>query len=273
MSRIICTHPGRAGDILWALPTVRAISEHYGVPVDLCLGGEFVGLVPLFSQQAYLGKVWADPRWSLMPPNEWQHPVDIEEGYDCVWALGYRGWPTRPLPFEVYERVASGWTSPAADLLTRPWITVDGPGAPTEIAVGFSEYHFELKFGLLCSVEYQLGPSAPPLLQLAAPGSRWTTEVPPATVGVLPCDWVDAARAIRNADLFFGCCSGLHVLACAMGKPCVIMEPIRDRLDPIFWPYGQNGPQTTLVRGNDGQATWDARACVTALKEALRHVS
>jgi hypothetical protein len=54
-----------------------------------------------------------------------------------------------------------------------------------------------------------------------------------------------------------------------MGKPCVIMEPMTERLNPIFWPLGQDGPQVTLVRGNDRQATFDARHTAETLERVL----
>ncbi len=50
MSCTLCTFPGRYGDIIWALPTVRGISEVEG-PVDLLIAGEFASIVPLLEQQ------------------------------------------------------------------------------------------------------------------------------------------------------------------------------------------------------------------------------
>jgi len=59
------------------------------------------------------------------------------------------------------------------------------------------------------------------------------------------------------------------VLACAVGTPCIVMEPAEARWHPIFWPYGQDGPQVRLVRGGDGRGTVDARHCRELIQAAL----
>lgn len=264
MSTLI-TFPGRAGDIFWMLPSARCISECLGEPVDLQIAGEFASLIPLLAQQPYIDCVHAQEDWSLT--HGWEPPSTLEwaRQHQRVYHLGYRRWPEMPLPFETWNTVSGGFLRNID--LTRPWITVEGPGAAVEVAVGFTEAWFELKLGLLVAMETLY---APPMVQLTPFRSRWTMEVPPATAAVLACDWLDAARAIRNSDVFFGDCAALHVLAVAMGRRAVIMEPMTARLNSIFWPCGQDGPQVTLVRGLDGQSTFDARHCADALKEALR---
>ncbi len=279
-AKILCTFPGRYGDLLWALPTVRAIAAATGGPVDLQIAGEFASIVPLLKQQAYLTEVIADERWSLTPPDEWRAPELSREklvwtGYTAKYNLGYRGWPDAPLPLAIAQTAVreygiTGLVAGATDL-SRPWITVKGPGLPLDVAVGFTEAWFELKLGLLCSLEKQL-PNLH-LCQLTPRGSRWTTEVPPGAVGVDAADWIDAAQTIRNADLFLGDCSALHVLAVALGKPVVILEPMDARWNPIFYPLGMDGPEVTIVRGGDGRPTFDARHCADTLKAALWEAS
>ena len=278
MSRVLCTMPGRAGDILWALPSVRAIAEHHGDPVDLLIAGEFASMVPLLEQQPYLARVHADPVWNMA---EWKPPgrEDVISPYDHVYHLGYRRWPECPLPFEVkFSLAAFGWQGrfedcPAPDL-TRPWITVEdsgfAPAITVAITVGFTEAWFELKLGLLVCVEQAL--AYPDLYVLVPPtGGRWVDEAEGAITEPFPCTWLEAAQVIRNSPLFFGDCSALHVLAVGMGKPVVLMEPMEARWNDIFYPLGKTGPQVRLVTGNDGRPTFDARACADTLKEALVH--
>jgi hypothetical protein len=85
-------------------------------------------------------------------------------------------------------------------------------------------------------------------------------------------NWEETVTAIQAADVFLGCNSGLHVLACAIGKPVIMMEPSPARHNPIFFPLGTTGPQVTLVLGNDGQPTWDARAVADTLHRVLSTV-
>ncbi|HEY9016332.1 MAG TPA: hypothetical protein VIM84_14860, partial [Gemmatimonadales bacterium] len=188
--RTLVTFPGRAGDIAWMLPTARAIAEAQGDPVDLCIAGEFSGMVPLLECQPYLGKVWAEDAWSLSPPDAWKAPIlPVVNEYDRVVHLGYRGWPDAPLPFYTYSTLLREYPEIQVPLtrpdLTRPWITVDGPGPPVDLAVGWSDCYFELKVGLLVLLQ---GPFLP--VVLAPTGSRWDTEHPHGYVAVQRCGWL-----------------------------------------------------------------------------------
>lgn len=257
--RVLCTFPGRYGDILWALPTVRAVSEAIDEPVDLQIAGEFASIVPLLKQQPYLANVWGADDWSLSHPEI----VPLHEHYERVFHLSYAGWPMKPLPFTIHDRLVAQWGQAPTIDLRRPWITVNGAAIPVEVVGGFTEAWFELKLGIAISLERQLQFSHL-FTYLTIPDSRWTTEA--SGLSVYPCNWLDAARVIRNSDLFFGDCSALHVLACALGQRCVICEPMEGRWNDIFYPYGKTGPEVTLVLGNDGNPTFDARACAEALR-------
>ena len=259
--RILCTFPGRAGDLLWALPTVRAISESLGHPVDLQIAGEFASMVDQLLKQPYLAGVIADPRWGM--GDGWEAPR-LPKEYDRVIHLGYRRWPELPLPFEV-AGIANRLGLAVLPDLQRPWITVKPQRMYGAVAVGWTDCHFELKYGLsqLLFTSRDGRPFRDAVL-LPPPGSRWITE------GVeRPCGWLEAAAQIAGAPCFLGDCSALHVLACALGKPVVCYEPMVERLNPIFWPYGKDGPQVTLVRGNDGEMTTDSRHTAETLEKVL----
>lgn len=267
--RILTTFPGRAGDLLWALPTVRAIAEVAQHPVDLQIAGEFASMVDLLSQQDYLSGVWADPRWTLTPPDDWKAPR-LPRDYDRIFHLGYHGWPSLPLPREVEALLAEQWTSDLPGLppridLSRPWITVKPwTQLPHDIAVGWSDCHFELKYGLTRLLSENWAHEHTSGFVLAAPGSRWVSEGDMEAV-----DWLEAARRLASAKVFLGDCSALHVLAVALGILAVVVEPMEARLSSIFWPLGKDGPRVTLVRGNDGQATFDARHTAEYLTKVL----
>jgi hypothetical protein len=256
----LVTFPGRAGDILWALPSVRAVSEALGEPVDFLCTGEFQGLCELIGQQPYIASATATDAWGLTPPDEWRSPVQADR-FDHVVELGYRGWPQVPLPLQTYSTLAQYWPDgqlpplPPMDL-HRPWITAPPLGSAT-VSVGFTEEWFELKLGLVHCLRQawmacQAGCSWTPVM---VPHGRWETEG-----GIPGCDWRMAAQLIAASQVFVGCCSAPHVLAVALGVPVVLVEPSEARQNPIFYPLGMNGPQVMIVRGGDGQPTWDARA-------------
>ncbi len=264
---IIATFPGRFGDLLWAMPTVRALAVANG-PVRLEIAGQYGSIAPLLRQQDYLESVTVREDWQVVqtaPMTPWA-PVDADAGPSWKRVhLGYRGWPDhKDLPRTIYSTLGRYYPEVAvAQLdLDTPWITQPHFATVHGVAVGFTDEHFELKYGI-----YKLTNRRPWSCEvLFGPGSRWATE---ANIG-RPYDWVASADVIKSAKVFLGCCSALHVLSCAIGTPCIIMEPAEARWNPVFWPYGMDGPKVTVVRGNDGKPTFDARTVRQKIEEALR---
>jgi hypothetical protein len=263
---ILCTFPGRNGDLLWALPTIRAISQRFGVPVDLQIGGEFTGIVDLLCRQPYLNGVWADERWSLTPPEEWKAPATPP--YDHVFHCGYRGWPEVDLPTMTLRGVVSDYQLDLQVDFETPWITVPPatdvyPILGFNLVSGWSDEWFELKYGIvrLLPPQYAISHGI-----VVPPSSRWDKEA--VGLAVLPYGWTRAAQTIQHAKVFLGCCSALHVLACAMGKKVVVMEPSVARHNPIFYPFGMDG-RIRVVKGNDGKPTHDVRHTIETLNQVL----
>lgn len=272
MSRTLCTFPGRAGDLLWGLPTIRAISELIGERVDLMIAGEFVEMRPLLQAGApYLDHVEALPTWGMSEGWDPQLRFDRRAPYDRIYHLGYRGWPTQPLPNEVYDIATKvcGLPLPPTLELYRPWFQLTDP-PPThklDVACGWSDCWFELKVGLMSL----LAPSMNYPLVLAPKHSRWEAECDGDDYyNPIPTSWLEAAAWIANSEVFFGDCSALHVLARALGKPVVICEPMEARWNDIFYPYGKVGNGVELVLGNDGKPTFDARACEEVLVRTVQ---
>lgn len=282
MTRFLCTFPGKSGDILWALPAIRARSRRIGAPVDLTIAAPFAALAPLIAQQPYIASCHADPYWEVqdtapmtprIPPRPPAPTADQRTLH-----LGYRGWPTRPLPFETldgfnearaHDGTSASITDDELDLGT-PWIRLRYP--PTvgpELVIAFTPEHFELKFGLTvlalgALMRRRFGTT---YTVLTTPGSRWTQEA--SHLGLHAEDWYGYASWLSHAKVALCCNSGAHVLAVAMGVPVVMMEPNPMRHHAIFYPLGQDGPQVTLVKGTDGLPTFDARHVTDALLAAL----
>lgn len=269
MSKILCTFPGKFGDLIWALPAVRAISETIHASVDLVIAGRFASIVPLLESQPYLGRVWPLPIWEVQdtaPITPRVPPLALIAGqYDQVLHLGYRGWPQRPLPFETYDCLRDQWPalSPLLDPIdvTRPWITPPSWANQLnrqDLAVGWTDEHLELKVGVWQLVHRRAVRDLDDAFHWVdvSAGPRWLTEYHDHAARPW---WETAAAWISRSAVFLGDCSALHVLACAIGTPAVLMEPAEARHHEIFWPYGRIGPQVTQVVGTDGRWTWDAR--------------
>jgi hypothetical protein len=242
----------------------RAIAEANGGQVALALSGKYCSLASLLRLQPYVSEVyvcadWQPEEYAVMTP---MYPPTLPAGDWAVVSLAYRGWPDQPLPQYLWSQVQTGEGMAIAPLaLERPWIETSESRRRRQISVGFSDEWFELKYGLVellrphwmsyCSLSgYSVG--------------RWTVEG-----GRMAKTWERQARDLAGSRVCLACNSALHVLACAVGTPVVMMEPSEARWNPIFYPYGMDGPRVTLVRGNDGRPTFDARHVADALRKAL----
>lgn len=287
--KILCTFPGKYGDLLWALPTIRAISRRAGEPVDLWVAKPFASITPLLSHQPYLGLVAAIDTWEVrdtapMTPRAPAILDALPTRYDRILNLGYRDWPLPDVARHTWE-TACQELAPDAMLealdLTTPWI-VPAPGSPTGRTAwlaAFTDEYFELKVGvwdLLTDPINFRHPDVRPRYSWEgrnsigggplsiSTGARWTREA-----GHSGCEWVQGAAWMTRTGAVLADCSAWHVLAVAMGVPVVMMEPQPMRHNAIFYPVGAAGPQVYLVKGIDNQPTWDARHIGDALEQVL----
>ena len=279
--KILCTFPGKYGDLLWALPAIRALSRRVGARVDLQIAGAFGSIADLLQVQPYIGVILVDTGWAVqetapMTPRIPPGP-DALRGYDHVFHLGHRAWPQRPLPFETLDCLSDQWGwngldgDPPADAdlhLEEPWITVEErhAGFYWPWNYGFTDEHFELKYGLVSLLSRESRRAQRTHLPPCGIGmsARWQAEA-----GIVSCTWNESAALLQHTGVLLACNSALHVLAVAVGVPVVLMEPNPHRHHEIFYPLGDIGPQVTLVRGNDGRPTFDARHVYTVLQNVL----
>ena len=284
--RILATHPGKLGDSLWALPSVRVLSEYFEVPIDLRLAACIAPLRDLVARQSYVGDAVVDDLWVTQDtaPRTPRQPPTLPEGYDHVFHLGYDGWPSQRLAEQVYGQVRTD-TQTAVNLdLDRPWITVPAEDVAAcrdtrrHLVVGFSEEWIELKVGVLFALKkaLKLAFHSDVVVDIVKPPGRTRWEEWSYRDGLYATShgWCETAALIASADLFLGCLSSQWVLANALGVPTVVCEPSKMRWDSpggwtesIFWrPSSKN----TMVLGNDGLPSFDARAVCAAVIEKLQ---
>jgi hypothetical protein len=261
--RTLCTVAGRHGDALWSLATVRAIAETLGEQVDFCISGKYAGLVPLIRKQEYIREAYGEEEWEVLetaPMTPAEPPLIRGGSYDRIIHLSLRAWPSAPTLAESYWAVAKEQVNGLKALeVERPWIApAYRPAYNPDLVVGFSDEWFELKVGLWDLVNTALYGG---IQALCAHGSRWETE----TDGTA-CGWIEMSKQISSAKLFFGCLSAPWVLANALGKKTVIVEPNPNRLNPVFW---LESPRNKMVMGGDLKPTFDARATVQMIKQVL----
>ena len=63
--RIVFTMPGRFGDVLWAMPSARAVAETFDQPVTVVLSPKYGSLADLLRLQPYIAEVVIDPAWEI----------------------------------------------------------------------------------------------------------------------------------------------------------------------------------------------------------------
>lgn len=276
--RILVTCPGRHGDILWTLPVLRELERATGAAIDLGVSPKYQGICDLAKAQPYLADSYPLTGWEIeetAPMTPWLPPT-LPTGYDRVIHLGYRGWPSRPFPFEHYGRMIEQLPPelplpPTPDL--SPWLTREvwiSPDRPI-VAVGFTDEWLELKAGILLALAHRFR-TVTFFLFVPWQPSRWSREYGhswPKNVAVCCCDLRNVARLISSASVMLGCNSVQSHIATGLGVPVVMVEPASARHHPIFYPHGKDGPEVQLVKGNDGEPTFDARHVGDALAPHL----
>lgn len=121
--RILITFPGRYGDLLWALPSIRALSVHISQPVDLLTPLAFESIHALLRHQPYLAKVTALDGWEVQdtaPITPREAPLDDKDGYwsstyDYILHLGYMNWPHPDLLRATYTTLKHAWNAATAE--------------------------------------------------------------------------------------------------------------------------------------------------------------
>lgn len=287
-------HPGRYGDLFWALPTIRAMSERAGklahllLPTDPANTTPWVPLLPLLEAQPYIGQATVVPGWSITqdapraPRMPDERTLDaLGAPYGIAAALGYEHWPEEPLPYEAAKLGGCAYAAKFQDReFFRPW--VHAPKVwhhqpyPT-IAVSWTDRYFELKLGILSEIR-RLMPGVY-VQWLAQAGSRMEE------AGASAATFEDLANLFAQTDVLLTDCSAAHVLACGIGVPHVlVVEPEEARHHEIFWPGSltklnpwqqrdtEIGRRVRPVLGGDGRPTFDSRHTIHALARALERV-
>lgn len=278
MSKILCTFPGRTGDILWALPTVRAISNHYGVPVDFMVSKKYgnESLLRLIEAQPYIDTAIVNTSWEVeegapMTPRVPTWIPQMSENTVIV-NLGYDGWPKDELAKAIHSIARARIINLPTELSMEPWIT-NFPGlsylhSNRNIFCGFSHEYMECKMGVALAVAagIQKGWQLDIVYRKGDRHEEWLEST--KLVNFLPTDLWQAAELMSRSVFYFGCLSALWVLANAMGKPCVVVEPAEARLHPIFW---RKDDKNVMVYGG-GRPTFDARHATDEVNKMIERM-
>lgn len=97
---IAVSHPGKIGDALYALPTVKKLCEINNTNADFYTSSYCGGLRRLIEYQPYINKFIVSENYKItrmdMGVQPWQMPISGE--YSKIYHLGFQNIPDRPLP-------------------------------------------------------------------------------------------------------------------------------------------------------------------------------
>jgi len=100
MARLAFSHPGKIGDCLYVLPTVKYICDYYNITCDFYTSEYCRPLTRLFEYQSYIDKVIIPPEYEIkrmdMGVQPWYIPIPPDL-YVGIIHLGFRQVPDRPL--------------------------------------------------------------------------------------------------------------------------------------------------------------------------------
>lgn len=98
--KIACAHPGKLGDALYSLSTIKKLCEVHSCTADFYTTTYCVPLKRLFERQSYINNFYMSPNYILKDfgcgAQPWYVPIDATQ-YDKVYQLGFRHYPDKPL--------------------------------------------------------------------------------------------------------------------------------------------------------------------------------
>lgn len=220
------THAGKIGDLLWALPTMKALGSF-----DLVTSPYCEGLLPLLRRQGYIKSAEVDPEWEVefsAPLKPWAPPSGIPGIH-----LSMREWPS-PTIAEYYPKLLKEqYGHEVTPDFSQPWLTLDG-WIHNEIVVAFSDEYAESKAGCLTHLLHEFPSQNFRLCVMEGSRMEKDFHFPFRNCQVETVDLLGLASRLRSAKIVIACNSAPHVLGAALGRPVIVYEPQTMRHQTCF---------------------------------------
>lgn len=287
MSDILCTFPGKFGDILWALPTVREISQITSQKVDFYVMPYYENLMGLLSCQDYIDTPGVIGNWVRTHSNfgdqPWKAPEGItlqrvgdreviEKKYKQIWHLGYRAHPGVTAPdmclvdFIAYQQGLQ-LSQPIV-----PFMDVDDDVEGLHLQTTFADGSFMDLVRKNNIIAFAFNDQYAQMKDLFFK-ALWL-EMRGTGIEFFNLNnvvWKEAAWILKNSLAFIGCRSACWVMATGLGKQTITYEPHparhpRGKLGRVFsCPYGK---ETSLPFGlPPAECSKVAKSLILKIKE------
>jgi hypothetical protein len=106
--RIACSHPGKVGDALYSIPTIRLLARKLNCRVDFYTSSAVAIAVELFCNQECIDRVIIPPEYVIrrmdMGVQPWNMPIPENE-YEAVFHLGFKRVPDCSLPIFIGKSI------------------------------------------------------------------------------------------------------------------------------------------------------------------------
>lgn len=223
MFKVLCTFSGKYGDILWSMPTVKAIAKKEGVKVAFACMPSYTSLIPLLKVQDYISEAFVIDEWlytgSPFGDQPWSAPA--QRWSEKIYHLTYRTTPDIFLAAYIAREAGVVLDEPYEPFIKPVLEPLPYTSQLSTVAYSFNPMYAVQKKDF---IDY---------LKETFPSTSFidTTEL----------SWNLTAYVIKQAKCFIGCRSSNHVLAHGLGQKLIIFEPHPDRAGgmPIFTcPWG-----------------------------------
>lgn len=215
---IACSHPGKMGDVLYALPTMRHIAKSNKAKIDFYTSEYCTPILRLIEHQEYINAAYTmsnykihNTRCGVQP---WRMPVALN-GYDKVIHMGFRREPDQRLDHFIARQ--SGISESQLDGIVYEHVATKTLSEPYVVLSPFGrKQHLYMdtlhKFIRKCPL---------PIVQIGGPGEFIESD----TVDKTGLDFLDTLPWIANAKGFVGLLSANLVLANGFNIPKVCLLP------------------------------------------------
>jgi hypothetical protein len=210
MLKYAFAHPGKIGDFLYILPTVKLICERDGAVADIYTSDMCKSTESLIIYQSYVNDFIIPQEYEMVHFNQgvqpWQMPID-ESKYDKVYQLGFEHFPHGPLHHYIAK-------SAGLDTVPDPQYEYPDKVFSTEPYVVIAHCGYHTSHNLRDAYRYFIEHC--PLKTIQAGAAR-DGVIPAREHDQLGIDFLDLASLISKAKAYIGFYSGQ--LAVANGFP------------------------------------------------------
>ena len=212
---IAVSHPGKIGDALWALPTIKWLCEKHGCQADFFTSPYCAPMLSLVAYQPYIRTAQVMPGYVAVAYAPGVQPWDMGlslDGYDAVYELGFRGHPRCDLGNYIASLVGAPAELPVEYEFPRGHVDVKAPYyvlAPRGDAM-FSPLYTEF-----------MNRSEIPVVQLGSAGEA----IEGTSIDRTGLSMLDTLAWIEGSEGYIGPASSHLVLANGFRVPKVVTLP------------------------------------------------